>query len=42
LQLGVDAVYVVVVDVFSKQLLKVILVQNDHVIEKLVTSAANP
>ena len=33
LQLGVDAVCVVVVDVFLEKMLKVFLVQNDHVIE---------
>jgi hypothetical protein len=33
LQLGVDAVCVVIVDVFSKKSLKVILVQDDHVME---------
>jgi hypothetical protein len=33
LQLGVDAVCVVVVDVFSEKSPKVVLVQDDHVIE---------
>ncbi len=33
LQLGVDSVGVVVVDVFAKEVSKVIFVQDDHVIE---------
>jgi hypothetical protein len=38
----VDSVGVVVVDVFAKQTMKVPLIQDDHVIEKLPTSAAYP
>jgi hypothetical protein len=33
LQLGVDAVVVVVIDIFPKKASKVVLVQDDHVIE---------
>ena len=33
LQLGVDAVCIVVVDIFSEKSLKVVRIQDDHVIE---------
>ena len=33
LQLGVDSVVVVVIDIFPKKASKVVLVQDDHVIE---------
>ncbi len=42
LQLGVDTVCVVVVDVFADKALQVLLVQDDHVVEKLPASAPNP
>jgi hypothetical protein len=41
-KLSVDSVGVVVVDVFAKKFSKVVLVQDDHVIQKLSTSAADP
>ena len=42
LQLGVDSVVVVVIDIFPKKASKVVLVQDDHVIQQLPASAANP
>jgi len=39
---SVDAVSVVVVDVFTEKTLQMFLVQDDHVVEKLPTSAADP
>ncbi len=42
LQLGVDAACVVVVDVFSEKSLKVVLVQDDHVIEQFSACAPDP
>jgi len=38
----VDSVGVVVVDVFAEKALQVLLVQDDHVVEKLPTSASDP
>jgi hypothetical protein len=40
--LSVDSVGVVVVDVLAKKLSKVVLVQDDHVIQHLSASAADP
>ena len=40
-QLSVDSVGVVVVDVFAKKLSKMVLVQDDHVIQHLSASAAD-
>ncbi len=37
-----DSVGVVVLDVFAEKALKVLLIQNDHVVEKLPASAADP
>ena len=42
MQLGVDAVGVVVVDVIAEEASKVVLVQDDNVIQQLPASAANP
>jgi hypothetical protein len=41
-KLSVDSVGVVVVDVFAKKLPKMVLVQDDHVIQHLSASAADP
>ncbi len=41
-QLSVDSVSVVVVDVLAEKLSKVVLVQDDHVIQQLSASAADP
>ena len=41
-QLSMDSVGVVVVDVFAKKLSKVVLVHDDHVIQHLSASAADP
>jgi hypothetical protein len=38
----VDSVGVVVVDVFAEKLSKVVLVQDDHVIQQLSASAPDP
>jgi hypothetical protein len=42
LQLGVDSVFVVIIDVFAQQVMQVPLVHNDHVIEKLPASTTDP
>ena len=39
---SVDSIFVVVVDVFAQQASKVVLVQNDYVIEQFSAGAANP
>ncbi len=41
-QLSVNSVGIVVVDVFAKKLSKMPLVQDDHVIQQLSPSAADP
>ena len=41
-QPSVDSVGVVVVDVLAKKLPKMVLIQDDHVIEQLPASAADP
>ena len=41
-QLSVDSVGVVVVDVLAEKLSKVVLVQDDHVIQQLSASVADP
>jgi len=41
-QASVDSVFVVVIDVFAQQAMQVPLIQDDHVIQHLSTSAADP
>jgi hypothetical protein len=42
LQLGVDSVGVVVVDVFAEKVSKVILILDDHVVEKFSSCTPDP
>ena len=42
LQFGVNSVGVVIVDVFAEESSKVVLVQDDHVIEQLSASTPDP